>query len=82
MGLISELKKKLEFQKKRNDVKKRFNLTTKGLKEFEQMAVFVYENSGINLLNMEIIDLTGEDIDDDELEEMEETGEIEKENEE
>jgi hypothetical protein len=59
MGLISELKKKLEFQKKRNDVKKRFNLTTKGLKEFETMAGFVYENTGVNLLNMEIVDLTG-----------------------
>lgn len=60
MGLISELKKKLELQKKRNDVKKRFNLTTKGLKEFETMAGFVYENTGVNLLNMEIVDLTGE----------------------
>ena len=59
MALISELKKKLEFQKKRNDVKKRFNLTTKGLKEFETMAGFVYENTGVNLLNMEIVDLTG-----------------------
>ena len=60
MGLISELKKKLELQKKRNDVKKRFNLTTKGLKEFETMAGFLYENTGVNLLNMEIVDLTGE----------------------
>ena len=60
MGLISELKKKLESQKKRNDVKKRFNLTSKGLKEFEAMAGFLYENTGVNLLNMEIVDLTGE----------------------
>ena len=60
MGLISELKKKLELQKKRNDVKKRFNLTSKGLKEFEAMAGFLYENTGVNLLNMEIVDLTGE----------------------
>ena len=82
MGMIDIWKKKIELHKKRKEVRKRFGLTGKGLKEFEQMAVFVYENSGINLLNMEIIDLTGEDIDDDELEEMEETGEIEKENEE
>ena len=60
MGLISELKKKLELQKKRNDVKKRFNLTSKGLKEFEAIAGFLYENTGVNLLNMEIVDLTGE----------------------
>ena len=60
MGLISELKKKLELQKKRNDVKKRYNLTSKGLKEFEAMAGFLYENTGVNLLNMEIVDLTGE----------------------
>ena len=59
MGLISELKKKLELQKKRNDVKKRFNLTSKGLKEFEAIAGFLYENTGVNLLNMEIVDLTG-----------------------
>ena len=60
MGLISELKKKLELQKKRNDVKKRFNLTSKGLKEFEAMAGFLYETTGVHLLNMEIFDLTGE----------------------
>ena len=60
MGLISELKKKLELQKKRNDVKKRFNLISKGLKEFEAIAGFLYENTGVNLLNMEIVDLTGE----------------------
>ena len=60
MGLISELKKKLELQKKRNDVKKRFNLTSKGLTEFEAIAGFLYENTGVNLLNMEIVDLTGE----------------------
>ena len=60
MGLISELKKKLELQKKRNDVKKRFNLTSKGLKEFEAIAGFLYENTGVNLLNMEIVDLAGE----------------------
>lgn len=82
MGMIDTWKKKIELHKKRKEVRKRFGLTGKGLKEFEQMAVFVYENSGINLLNMEIIDLTGEDIDDEELEEMEEAGEKEKENEE
>ena len=30
------------------------------MKEFEAIAGFLYENTGVNLLNMEIVDLTGE----------------------
>ena len=39
--MIDTWKKKIELHKKRKEVRKRFGLTGKGLKEFEQMAVFV-----------------------------------------
>ena len=66
MVLFNKLKDKVELHRKRDKIRRKFGLTWKGLREFEKLSLLVYENSGINLLNLEICDLTGEDLDGEE----------------
>ena len=55
MRLLKWIDEIIKNHKKEKGVKKRFTLTTKGYRELKDVT-------GINLANMEIIDLTKEDV--------------------
>lgn len=59
MRLLKWIDEITKNHKKEKGVKKRFTLTTKGYREFKDLT----EVTGIDLANMEIIDLTKEDVD-------------------
>ena len=59
MRLLKWIDKITKNHKKEKGVKKRFTLTTKGYREFKDLT----DVTGIDLANMEIIDLTKKDVD-------------------
>ncbi len=59
MRLLKWIDEITKNHKKEKGVKKRFTLTTKGYREFKDLT----DVTGIDLANMEIIDLTKEDVD-------------------
>ena len=59
MRLLKWIDEIIKNHKKEKRVKKRFTLTTKGYREFKDLK----DVTGIDLANMEIIDLTKEDVD-------------------
>jgi hypothetical protein len=58
LRLLKWIDKITKNHKKEKGVKKRFTLTTKGYREFKDLK----DVTGIDLDNMEIIDLTKEDV--------------------